>query len=162
MYVGIIVALITISVMLVMCITVLVLHIIRFRKYIEKYNNVWKNFENENIEKNIEELVQKMEEALKTSQIAMNTSKSIEEKNKKCLQKIGLVKYDAYEKGNNGLSFALAVLNENEDGILINSIYTRNGSNLYGRYIENGNCQGNISEEEQEALQIAKKSKTFM
>ena len=162
MNLAIIIAFSIISVLLITCIIFLVLHIIRFRKYINKYNTVWNKFENENIEKDIETLIEKMEETKKLSNEAKILSESVEGKMIKSFQKVGFVKYDAYEQGNNELSFSLAMLNGKDDGIIINSIYTRNGSNIYAKRIENGIFEGSLSDEEDKALQIAKNSKTFM
>ena len=162
MNLAIIIAFSIISVLLITCIIFLVLHIIRFRKYINKYNTVWNKFENENIEKDIETLIEKMEETKKISNEAKILSESVEGKMIKSVQKVGFVKYDAYEQGNNELSFSLAMLNGKDDGIIINSIYTRNGSNIYAKRIESGIFEGSLSDEEDKALQIAKNSKTFM
>jgi len=150
------------SILLISCIVILILHIIKFRKYEEKYNNVWSNFENEHFEKSVEELIQNMADTRRVSEEARISSESIEGKMLKSLQKIGFVKYDAYEGGNNCLSFSLAILNANDDGVLINSIYSRNGSNIYAKQIIDGNYQGNLSKEEEKALREAKNSKTFM
>ena len=54
-----IIVLSVISLLLGACIVVLILHIIKFRKYEEKYNNLWSKFQNENFEKDIEYLIQK-------------------------------------------------------------------------------------------------------
>ena len=157
-----IIVLSVISLLLGACIVVLILHIIKFRKYEEKYNNLWSKFQNENFEKDIEYLIQNMAETRRVSEDARISSEAVEVKMLKSLQKVGFVKYDAYDNGTGGLSFALAILNASEDGILINSIYTRNGSNIYAKQINNGSFEGNLSEEEQKALQIAKNSKSFM
>lgn len=162
MNVPIIVALIVVSILLISCIIILVLQIIKLRKYEEKYNNIWSKFENENFEKDIEQLIEDMADTRRISEETRIVCESIEGKMLKSLQKVGFVKYDAYESGNSGLSFALAILNAADDGILINSIYTRNGSNIYAKNIINGEFEGNLSKEEEKALQTAKSSKTFM
>lgn len=162
MNLAIIIAFSIVFVLLIACIIFLILHIIKFRKYVNKYNTIWNKFENENIEKDIEMLIENMEETKRLSNEAKILSESIEWKMLKSIQKVGFVKYDAYEQGNNELSFSLAMLNGNDDGVIINSIYTRNGSNIYAKRIENGIFEGSLSDEEDKALQIAKNSKTFM
>ena len=162
MNISVIIVLSVMGLLLVACIVVLILHIIEFRKYEEKYNNIWNKFQNENIENDIEYLIQNMAETRRVSEEARISSEAIEEKMLKSLQKVGFVKYDAYENGTGGLSFALALLNASDDGVIINSIYTRNGSNIYAKQINNGIFEGNLSAEEQKALQIDKNSKSFM
>ena len=148
--------------LLIACIVVLVLHIIEFRKYINKYNSIWSKFKNENLEKDIENLIEEIEKLKFVSKEASDVSKSTEGKLVKSFQKTGFIRYDAYEKGQNELSFALTLLNEKNDGVLLNSIYTRNGSNIYAKRIINGSYDGCLSEEEEKSLQMAKNDKTYM
>lgn len=162
MNVPIIIILGIVILLLISCIIVLVWHIIEFRKYKEKYNKFWNKFENKELDKDIEILIQYMENTKRVSEEAKILSESIEGKMIKSLQKVGFVKYDAYEQGNNGLSFSIAILNTKDDGILLNSIYTRNGSNIYAKQIINGIYDGSLSVEEERALQMAKNSKSFM
>jgi len=162
MNVALIIILVIESFLLLSCMIILALHIIKFRKYEQKYNNIWNKFDNENLEKDIQELIQNMSETRRVSEEARISSESIEGKMLKSLQKVGFVKYDAYKEGKNGLSFSLAILNANDDGVLINSIYNRSNSTIYAKKVDNGMCEGNLSKEEEEALQIAKNSKSFM
>jgi len=149
-------------VLLIVCIILLVLYIIKFRKYEEKYNQIFKKFENKSIEEDIKQLTDYMDKTRIMSEEAKMICDSLDGKMLKSIQKVGLVKYDAYDGGNNGLSFALSILNGKNDGVLINSIYTRNGSNIYAKEISEGTYNGNLSDEENKALQIAKNQKTFM
>ncbi len=153
---------IIIMVSLIICIVMLIIHIIKLKKYENKYNEIWSKFDNDNLEKDIENLLNNMEETKRYCEETKIECSSIEGKMQKCVQKVGLVKYDAYETGNNGLSFALALLNYKDDGVLINSVYTREGSNIYAREIVNGEAKNNLSIEENEALKKALNSKSFM
>ena len=72
------------------------------------------------------------------------------------IQKLGVVRYNAYEKGGADLSFAIAFLNEHDTGVVINGIYSRDGSYIYAKPIENGLSKHNLSEEEIEAIEKAK------
>lgn len=73
-------------------------------------------------------------------------------------QKMGLVKYDAFREMGGKLSFSLAMLDEKNDGFIINAMHTREGCYTYIKEIIDGNSIITLSEEEQEALEIAKKS----
>lgn len=70
-------------------------------------------------------------------------------------QKRGLVKYDAFREMSGKLSYALALLDKNNDGIMINSMYSREGCYSYVKDIINGESSINMSEEEKGALNIA-------
>ena len=78
--------------------------------------------------------------------------KQLENKMKDCIQKIGIVRYNAYNDAGNDLSFAVALLDEKNNGIVFNGIYSREMSNIYAKPIAEGKCEYNITKEENEAL----------
>lgn len=69
--------------------------------------------------------------------------------------KIGLVKYDAFKEMSGKLSFSLALLTENHDGIIITSIHSREGCYTYCKEISNAESYYVLSEEERIALDVA-------
>ena len=73
----------------------------------------------------------------------------------KCIKKVGLIKYNLYNTNKNNLSFALALLDNENNGIVINSVYGIDNSNVYCKLIIKGEAKNKLSEEENEALKIA-------
>ena len=69
--------------------------------------------------------------------------------------KIGLVKYDAFKEMSGKLSFSLALLTENHDGIILTSMHSREGCYTYVKEIINGESYINLGEEEKKALNKA-------
>lgn len=67
-------------------------------------------------------------------------------------QKMGLVKYDAFQQMGGQLSFSLALLNENNDGFIINSVHSTDGCYSYTKEIIAGECSITLGKEEAEAL----------
>lgn len=74
-------------------------------------------------------------------------------------QKVGLVKYDAFHEMGGKLSFSLALLNETNDGFVLNAVHSREGCYTYIKEIIGGNSVLVLAEEEQEALDMAKNSR---
>ena len=70
-------------------------------------------------------------------------------------QKVGLVKYDAFNEMGGKLSFSLALLNRKNDGFIINAMHSREGCYTYIKEIISGNSVILLSEEEKEALEEA-------
>lgn len=70
-------------------------------------------------------------------------------------QKSALVKYDAFREMSGALSYSLAMLDKQNNGVLITSMYSREGCYTYAKDIKNGQCELNLSEEEEEALNQA-------
>jgi hypothetical protein len=69
--------------------------------------------------------------------------------------KIGLVKYDAFKEMSGKLSFSLALLTENHDGIIITSMHSREGCFTYCKEVANEESYYILSEEERLALNVA-------
>ncbi len=72
------------------------------------------------------------------------------------LKKIGLVNFDAFDDVKGKLSFALAVLNNNNDGFIFTSLYGHNSCNTYVREITGGETPIKLLDEEKDALNEAK------
>lgn len=70
-------------------------------------------------------------------------------------QKMGLVKYDAFNQMGGQLSFCLALLDENNNGFIMNSVHSTEGCYFYTKDIRNGECSLSLGTEESEALGIA-------
>lgn len=70
-------------------------------------------------------------------------------------QKTGIVRFNPFPEVGGNQSFSLCLLNKHNDGFLITSFYTREGSSVYGKSVKNGESEHNLSDEEKEAIQIA-------
>lgn len=73
----------------------------------------------------------------------------------KTIQKVGIVKYDAYQQMGGMLSFSLALLDEENNGFILNSVHTSDGCYTYTKQITEGKCELELGKEEKEALEKA-------
>ncbi|MBR1848116.1 MAG: DUF4446 family protein [Lachnospiraceae bacterium] len=74
------------------------------------------------------------------------------------IQKTGIVKYDAFNQMGGQLSFSLALLDENNNGFILNSVHSAEGCYSYTKEIIGGKCAIDLGEEEKQALALAMKS----
>lgn len=79
-----------------------------------------------------------------------------------CIQKVGLVRYNAFENVGSDLSFAVALLDGNDNGVVLNGLYGSESSNIYAKPIKNKKSSYQLSQEEEYALEIAEQTKNFM
>ena len=121
----------------------------KYRKFMEKIGK------GENIEEDLENYMYRVERVEKQNYEINNIMKTINEDMNKCIQKVGIVRYSAFNDIGSDLSFALALLDYNNDGIVLNGIYSREMSNIYAKPIKNGKSSYTISQEEQEAINKA-------
>lgn len=78
---------------------------------------------------------------------------------KQSYQKMGLIKYDAFNEMGGKLSFSLAMLDVKNNGFIINAMHTRDGCYTYIKEIIDGNSIIVLSAEEQQALDRAMEAK---
>lgn len=74
-----------------------------------------------------------------------------------CLQKIGFIRYNAFNDMGSDLSFSIALLDDKLNGFIITSIYGRNESKTYAKPIVKGDSNYPLSVEEMQALDRARK-----
>jgi len=79
-----------------------------------------------------------------------------------CIQKIGLVRYNAFKNVGSDLSFAIALLDGNDNGVVFNGLYGSESSNIYAKPIKNKKSSYQLSHEEEYAIEIAEQTKNFI
>jgi hypothetical protein len=102
--------------------------------------------------------LEQVDELLDANAANEKNIKIIFDKMKFTFQKVGLVKYDAFHEMGGKLSFSLALLNEKNDGFVINAVHSREGCYTYIKEIVGGNSIIVLAEEEKEALKMAKEA----
>ena len=107
----------------------------------------------ENLQKYYNNILE-LQKKLKTSQPGAMSERieSCEKKNNMSLSKIGIENFDAFDDVKGKQSFALAVLNQYNDGFIITSLYGSASSNTYVRSIKEGKAEIKLLDEEQSAL----------
>ena len=73
----------------------------------------------------------------------------------KMLNKYGVEKYDAFDDVGGKLSFALALLDKENTGLILNAVHSRDNCFLYLKEIVKGESYVMLSQEEVEALRKA-------
>ncbi|HOC53667.1 MAG TPA: DUF4446 family protein [Candidatus Pacearchaeota archaeon] len=78
------------------------------------------------------------------------------EKNNLALRKLGILRYNPFKESGGDQSFSLALLEENDNGFVITSIYTNEGVRVFAKPIIKGESKYQLSEEEKEVIKKAK------
>lgn len=81
--------------------------------------------------------------------------RNLYKKQESAFQKVGIIKYDAFHQMGGKLSFSLALLNENDNGFILNSVHSTEGCYTYTKEIKNGQSEISLGEEEKQALDMA-------
>lgn len=72
-----------------------------------------------------------------------------------CIQRVGLVRYDAYGDVSGQQSFSIALLDGRDNGALITGLFGRNDGRCYGKAIVRGQTEQGLTDEEASALRMA-------
>ena len=148
--------LILISVIICILLIGFIILIVKLSSINKKYKTFMKKLGNgKNIEEDLENYMYRVERVEKQNMEMKNLVDSIDKNLESCIQKIGIVRYNAFKDTGSDLSFALAMLDENNNGVVLNGIYSREMSNIYAKPVENGKSKYTISEEEKESIQRA-------
>jgi len=77
------------------------------------------------------------------------------------VQKVGIIRFNPFSEVGGDQSFSIALLDGNDDGLVITSFYTREGNRVYGKPIKNGKSQYTLSHEEIKAIEVAKRNNRY-
>ncbi len=83
------------------------------------------------------------------------SSNVLEKMASQSIQKTGLVRFNPFKDTGGDQSFAIALLDSKDNGLVISSLYSREGTRIYSKPIEAGQSKYPLSKEEMEALKKA-------
>ena len=121
----------------------------RYKKFMVKLG------EGKDIQEDLENYMYRVERVEKQNADILNQINGLDKDLEGCIQKVGILRYSAFQDTGSDLSFTLALLDEHNNGVVFNGIYSREMSNIYAKPIENGKSKYTLSEEEQEAIRRA-------
>lgn len=84
--------------------------------------------------------------------------KELSKESEASIKKVGTIRYDAFDENNANLSFAAAILDEKDNGFVINGVYSRGNTATYLKSIKDGKSIHALSDEEMQAISIAKEN----
>ena len=133
-----------------------VINIIKLRNIRKEYKRFMEKVGNgTNLEEILGKHIDKMNKVIAKNEELKDFCVRLDTDMKNCIQKVGIYRYNAYKDTGNDLSFTVALLNEKNDGVVFNGIYSREMSNIYAKPIIKGESKYRITEEEQEAIKRA-------
>lgn len=79
----------------------------------------------------------------------------LDERTRRSLQHIGMVRFNPFDDTGSDQSFAIALLDDRRDGVVISSLHGRANTRLFAKPVSDGSSTHNLSDEEAQALRIA-------
>lgn len=118
-----------------------------------KYRKFMRGVDNKNLEDLIIGYLDKIDESKQETEHMKELYENLNLRLKSCVQKVSIVRFRAFEDVGSDLSFSIALLDENNDGVIITGIYGRNESTTYAKPIDRGISRYDLSQEEKQVLQ---------
>lgn len=146
-----------VAVSLILFIMVIV-NMVQTNKLKKKYSKFMSGKSAKSLEDTLIKRLDQVESLIQANSANEKNIKKLFDNMKFTFQKVGLVKYDAFNEMGGKLSFSIALLNQTNDGFVLNAVHSREGCYTYIKEIVDGNSIINLSEEEQEALKMAMNS----
>ena len=144
--------------LLILIVILFVLYVnvtLKYNRLKSSYTTFMRGKDGKTLEESMKERFAEVEAILKyTKQNRLDIQK-INKKMESSYQKLGIVKYDAFNEMGGKLSFALAMLDDNNNGWIINAMHSREGCYTYVKEIVKGESYVELAEEEAEALDRA-------
>lgn len=141
--------------LIVVLLIIMLINVIQMHKLKKKYKMFMDGKNAKTLEESIMSRMDQIDGLISSNKKNESDIATIFKNMKNTFQKVGLVKYDAFHEMGGKLSFSLALLNETNDGFIINAMHSREGCYTYIKEIIDGNSIIALAEEEKEALNMA-------
>lgn len=127
----------------------------KYKRLQKSYATFMKGKNGKNLEKSIFKKFAELEEIADLEKSNEEKIQNIYKKMESHYQKVGIVKYDAFHEMGGNLSFALTMLDENDNGWIFNAMHSREGCYTYIKEVVKGESYIELSEEERQCLEKA-------
>ena len=107
------------------------------------------------IEMKLSTEVRELRDMVESSQGMLHQQELLATMQLKSFQKIGLVRYDAFDETGDKLSFSLTLLDGKNNGVGLSSLAGHEASRIYAKAVTGGECREALSSEEAESISIA-------
>ena len=143
------------AVLILILLILLIVQMVKVRKLRKRLDKFVLGKDGESLEEDIASLYEDNKLLKTNDEKNKKDIRTLYKKLESAYQKSGLIKYDAFSQMGGQLSFSLALLDENNNGFIINSVHSVEGCYSYTKEIKNGECSLELGKEEAEALAIA-------
>lgn len=131
---------------------------VRTKRIRKQFNQLLKGSTKENLESILERLLKRLSELEEDHHLQGEQIKSLAQSLKGKKGNVGVIRFNAFAYEGSDLSFSIAIIDENTNGVVLTSIYGREESRVYAKPLDNGSSNYHLTSEEIEAIQKAKEN----
>ena len=137
---------------------IMIVNQVKMNKLRKRYEVFMKGKTAKSLEDTLIYRLEQVDDLIKNNAANERNIGAIQKRLEFAFQKYAVVKYDALDEMGGKLSYALCMLNEKNDGYIINTVHSREGCYSYVKEIIDGNSVIGLAEEEVQALEEALKN----
>lgn len=127
-------------------------------KAVRHYQKLTAGVTKENLMKVLQEHFARIESLEDLARMVKKDIEGVKKEDLTHIQRVGLIRFNPFDEVGGNQSFAMALLNDHGDGVVISSLHSRETTRIYGKPVKNFTEAGfEFSAEEKQAIEIAKK-----
>lgn len=149
------IVIISLGIITILLLIMTIICVVQNSKLYRKYDLFMRGKDAESLELIIANQIAQIEELKSQDRSNKDTMKTLIKSVRASYQKFGLVKYNAFKGMGGNLSFALAMLDMNNTGFILNAVHSREGCYLYIKVVVKGETDSALCSEEKDALEQA-------
>lgn len=127
----------------------------RLNRLSKKYKYFMNGEDGGSLELKLSTEVRELRDMVSSSENMLHQQELLATMQLQSFQKVGLVRYDAFDDTGDKLSFSLTVLDGKNNGFILSSLAGHDTSRIYAKKVINGQCKDALSSEEAESINMA-------
>lgn len=124
-----------------------------------KFRILFKGQKASDLEGVLFEQIKRLRQAEKNIVELKKFNKYLEKMSLSSIQKVGVVRFNPFRDTGGDQSFSIALLDAKNNGLILSSLFTREGTRIYTKPIQQSQSKYPLSKEEMEAIKQAKTRK---
>ncbi|HZJ83488.1 MAG TPA: DUF4446 family protein [Clostridia bacterium] len=135
-----------------------IINYIRISKVSKRYKKMMRGMDNKNLEYMLNNHMENMAKVSAQVEYLDSNVDLVSSQLNRCIQRVGLVRYNPFNDMGSDQSFSLALLDSNGDGVVLTSLYARDSSAIFAKPLIDSKSKYPLSKEEEHAIELTLKS----
>ena len=141
--------------LLLLLLLIIVILAFRVRRATRRYRALVRDSRGGSLEELLHAHIARVDAVARQFDELQHLYRTLAERTEGSLQHVGMVRFNPFEDTGSDQSFAIALLDQRRDGVVISSLHGRNGTRVFAKPVEHGQSHHSLSDEESHAIRIA-------
>jgi hypothetical protein len=128
---------------------------VKLGRAVRRYDRVTRGVDGGTLQQILEKEIWRIQEATEKADVLEARYESLAAGLSRCVQRIGVVRFNPYQDTGGNQSFSIALLDAQGDGVVLTGMYGRNDTRFYAKPVQANGSKHDLSPEEQQAIQMA-------